>query len=70
MTRPVRELKGIAQVSIAAGQSAEVSFTLSRRDLEFVGRDLQWTAEPGMFDVWIAPSSTQGVAKSVQLTAP
>lgn len=70
MTRPVRELKGIARATVAAGRSAEVSFTLSRKDLEFVGRDLQWTAEPGAFDIWIAPSSTQGVVKVVQLAAP
>jgi beta-glucosidase len=70
LTRPVRELKGIRKLSIEAGQSAEATFTLSRKDLEFVGRDLKWIAEPGVFDVWIAASSAQGVAKAVRLAAP
>jgi beta-glucosidase len=70
LTRPVRELKGIRKLSIEPGQSTEASFTLSRKDLQFVGSDLKWTAEPGVFDVWIAPSSSQGTAKAVTLAAP
>ncbi len=62
LTRPVRELKGFRKVRIEPGQSAEVSFEITRRDLEFVGPQLQWIAEPGDFDVWIAPSSATGVA--------
>jgi beta-glucosidase len=70
LTRPVRELKGIRKLAIEAGKSAEATFTLSREDLQFVGADLKWVAEPGAFDVWVAPSSSQGVAKAVQLAAP
>jgi beta-glucosidase len=44
-----------------------VSFTLTRADLEFVGADLEWIAEPGTFDVWIAPSSAQGASKTFEL---
>jgi beta-glucosidase len=61
LTRPVRELKGFKKIKLAPGASTTVSFTLSRRDLQFVGQDLQWVAEPGDFDVWIAPSSAAGV---------
>ena len=61
LTRPVRELKGFRKLRIEPGQSVEVAFDISRRDLEFVGPDMQWLAEPGEFDAWIAPSSTGGV---------
>jgi beta-glucosidase len=67
LTRPVRELKGFKKVALEGGASAEVTFTLTLRDLEFVGRDLRWIAEPGAFDVWVAPSSSTGSAESFQL---
>jgi beta-glucosidase len=67
MTRPVRELKGFKKVALAGGASEEVSFTLTRADLEFVGQDLRWIAEPGAFDVWVAPSSSTGTPASFQL---
>jgi beta-glucosidase len=67
VTRPVRELKGFRKVALAAGESRDVSFTLTRKDLEFVGQDLQWLAEPGAFDVWVASSSASGTAASFTL---
>jgi beta-glucosidase len=67
VTRPVRELKGFRKIALAAGASEEVSFTLTRRDLEFVGEHDRWIAEPGTFDVWIAPSSSQGLAQAFDL---
>jgi beta-glucosidase len=60
LTRPVRELKGFQKIKLAPGASTTVTFTLSRKELQFVGRDMKWTAEPGEFDVWIAPSSASG----------
>lgn len=60
LTRPVRELKGFRKMQLAPGQGVDVSFAITRRDLEFVGPEMQWIAEPGDFDVWIAPSSTTG----------
>ena len=57
MTRPVRELKAFQKVALAPGESKVVEFTLKSDDLQFVGRDNRWLAEPGQFDVWIAPSA-------------
>ena len=56
-TRPIREMKGFQKVALAPGESKRVAFTLTRRELEFVGPDNRWIAEPGAFDVWIAPSA-------------
>jgi beta-glucosidase len=69
LTRPVRELKGFRKIKLQPGESTDVSFTIKRSDLEFVGADLKWIAEPGAFDVWIAPSSAAGAAKSFRLVA-
>jgi beta-glucosidase len=67
MTRPVRELKGFKKVALAGGESTQVSFTVARKDLEFVGQDMRWMAEPGAFEVWVAPSSSTGTSASFQL---
>lgn len=66
VTRPVRELKAFRKLAIPPGGSAQVTFQLTRKDLEFVGTDLKWGAEPGDFQVWLAPSSTGG--KPVKFT--
>jgi beta-glucosidase len=38
-----------------------VEFTLSSNDLAFWNEKMQYAAEPGRFQVWIAPDSTRGV---------
>jgi beta-glucosidase len=62
ITRPIRELKGFQKFKLEPGQSKEVRFELTRADLEFVGLDNEWIAEPGEFDIWIAPSSVTGTS--------
>lgn len=57
VTRPVREMKAFKKIALAPGASETVSFKLSREDLLFIGRKLEPTVEPGIFDVWIAPSA-------------
>jgi len=70
VTRPVRELKAFRKVALAPGASETVTFRLRRSDLTFIGRDLRPTVEPGLFDVWIAPSAeSEGVTGSFELLA-
>ena len=66
-TRPVRELKGFQRVSLAPGAEREVRFELKRENLMFVGDDDYWIAEPGVFDVWVANSSVDGLSASFEL---
>ncbi|MDB5969780.1 MAG: beta-glucosidase [Hydrocarboniphaga sp.] len=70
VTRPVRELKNFLRVHLAPGESREVSFELSRADLEFIGTELKPVAEPGEFDLWIAPSAVDGSATQFTLMPP
>ncbi|KGK58700.1 beta-glucosidase [Xanthomonas cannabis pv. phaseoli] len=68
VTRPVRELKGFRKVRVAAGASVEVQFELRREHLLFVGQAMTPTVEPGVFDVWIAPSAeADGVSGRFEL---
>ena len=65
-TRPVKELKGFKKVHIAAGQSAQVDFTITADELSYYNHDLEWVCEPGDFDIFISPDSRQG--EPVRLT--
>ncbi len=65
-TRPVRELKGFARVSLAPGASKRVTLTLKREGLRFWG-DGDWVIEPGVFDLWVATSSVDGEKRSFEL---
>ncbi|MBT2332582.1 glycoside hydrolase family 3 C-terminal domain-containing protein [Variovorax paradoxus] len=68
VTRPVRELKNFRKVRIEPGASKVVEFTLRADDLQFIGRDMKPTVEPGEFDLWVAPSAAGGIRKSFALT--
>ncbi|MEI2455284.1 glycoside hydrolase family 3 N-terminal domain-containing protein [Lysobacter firmicutimachus] len=65
--RPIRELKRFQKIALAPGEGRVVEFTLDRSDLEFRSVDNRPIAEPGRFDVWIAPSATAGIAVSFEL---
>jgi beta-glucosidase len=57
ITRPVKELKGFRKVALQPGESRQISFAITPEQLKFYNADLQWTAEPGDFWVFIGGSS-------------
>jgi beta-glucosidase len=61
LTRPVRELKGFQRITLEPGQSQVVTFTLTEEHLAFTRGDGSYGAEPGWFDVWVAPNSKSGL---------
>ncbi|MFT3997387.1 MAG: fibronectin type III-like domain-contianing protein, partial [Asticcacaulis sp.] len=69
LVQPIRQMKGFRKVALKAGERKRVEFTLSRNDLAFVQADLKSAAEPGSFDVWIAPSATGGTPARFVLKA-
>lgn len=56
-TRPVKELKGFRKVFLRAGESREVTFTITPDLLEYYNYELQYVAEPGDFDLMIGTDS-------------
>ncbi len=56
-TRPVRELKGFRKVSLKAGESKVVEFTIQPEDMAFCRADMKFAQEPGDFHVWIGHDS-------------
>jgi len=65
--RPVRELKGFRKLHLEPGESKEVAFVVDGESLAFHSADGRRVAEPGTFDVWVAPSSSTGEAASFEL---
>ena len=65
-TRPVKELKGFKKVHIAAGQSAQVDFTITADELSYYNHDLEWVCEPGDFEIMAGPNSRD--VQTVKLT--
>ncbi|GAA0540845.1 beta-glucosidase BglX [Chitinophaga japonensis] len=57
VTRPVKELKGFKKIFLEKGQSTTVTFIIHLEDLEFYDKDMQWTAEPGEFTVFVGTNS-------------
>lgn len=67
VTRPVKELKGFRKIALGPGESREVSFMLSANDLAFYTRDMTFKAEPGEFQVFVGPNSTEGLEAGFSL---
>jgi beta-glucosidase len=57
VARPVMALEGFERVSLAPGESKDVSFQLGSRHLRMLGQDMRWVVEPGAFRVMIGGSS-------------
>jgi beta-glucosidase len=57
ITRPVKELKAFEKISLKAGETKTVKFTLHQNDLSFYNADLNFLAEPGEFHVFVGGNS-------------
>lgn len=58
VTRPVIELKGFHKITLAPGESRDVSFQISKNMLRFHDINMQYRSEPGEFEVFIGSDST------------
>jgi len=57
ISRPVKELKGFEKISLKAGESKTVRFTITPELLKFYNSDLEYVFEPGEFEVMIGGNS-------------
>jgi len=68
--RPVRELKAFEKTLLAPGEAKDVVFRLDRGQLAFTNSEGVFTAEPGLFDLWVCASSAEGEPVRFELLAP
>ncbi len=57
VARPVLELRGFGQITLAPGTQGTVSVAFAAKDLKFLGIDLQPVFEPGDIEVCVGPSA-------------
>ena len=57
ITRPVKELKGFQKITLKAGESRTVSFSITTSDLKFYNSDLKFDWEAGEFAIMIGGNS-------------
>jgi len=57
VTRPVKELKGFTRVTLAPGETQNVSLDIKASALEFFNRDMKRVIEPGEFEIMVGNSS-------------
>jgi beta-glucosidase len=75
-TRPVEALRGFARITLAAGASRELTFTLDQEDFALLDATWQRVVEPGTFTVFVGGSSAQvqsasfSITKAAQLSGP
>lgn len=67
VTRPVKELKGFQRVALEPGQSQRVRFQVPAHWLGFHGPEMAYVVEPGDFQVWIGPSSAEGLESTFRV---
>jgi beta-glucosidase len=51
------QLRGFERIHLKPGEKKTVKFTLQPDDLALLDKNMNWTVEPGKFEIWIGSSS-------------
>jgi beta-glucosidase len=57
VTRPIKEMRGFRRISLDAGQTKTVEFSLGFDELNFLNRDMHRVVEPGTFKIMVGGNS-------------
>lgn len=57
VTTPIKQLRGFDKINLLPGEVKSVSFTLKPEDLTLLNSEMNWTVEPGRFNVMVGSSS-------------
>ncbi len=66
VTRAVEELKGFQKIMLNGGESKQVTFTITPKDLSFYNSDLKYVWEPGDFVIRIGGNSRDVKSEGVK----
>lgn len=59
VVQPVKALKDFAKIQLSAGETKTISFTISEEHLKIWDRQMQFKAEPGLYEIMIGPNSSE-----------
>lgn len=68
VSRPVKELKDFARISLNPGEKKTVSFTITDDKLKFWTAGMTYATEPGTVEVMVGPNSNE--LQKINLTIP
>jgi len=67
ITRPVLALKGFQRVHLKLHEKTTVTFHLTPQSLTIWNENMDQVVEPGTFDIYVGPSSSQTQSVSLQV---
>lgn len=67
VSRPVKQLKAYEKVTLKAGESVTVTFTVEGDMLHYLQPNGSFDADPGTFTLFVGPNSRDVLAKSFEL---
>lgn len=67
LTRPVKELKDFARITLKPGEKRKVSFTIGPDKLSFFGQDMKRAVEPGTFKIMVGTSSVENQTVTLEV---
>jgi beta-glucosidase len=68
VTRPVKELKGFKRIHLEPGQTQTVALPIEPEHLAFYDIHMNYTVEPGEFEIMVGSSSRDEDLQKVILT--
>ncbi|UCF00497.1 MAG: beta-glucosidase BglX [Planctomycetota bacterium] len=68
VTRPVRELRGFKKITLEPQQKKTVSFVINPTEhLSIFNYNMDYVVEPGLFEVWVGPNSSEGLEAEFEI---
>lgn len=67
VTRPVKELKGFELVEFEAGESKEITFELTDKELGFYNNQGKWVVEEGDFEIFVGTNSATQNKRKIEI---
>ncbi|HEX8734606.1 MAG TPA: glycoside hydrolase family 3 N-terminal domain-containing protein [Pyrinomonadaceae bacterium] len=68
VTRPIKELKDFARISLKPGETKTVTFTITPEKLQFYNREMQRVVEPGKFQIMVGGNSIDLINAQLEVT--
>jgi beta-glucosidase len=68
VTRPVKELKGFEKITLRSGETRTIALGITPDALAFYDLRMNFTVEPGEFEIMVGNSSRDGDLQKVILT--
>jgi beta-glucosidase len=67
VTRPIKELKDFARISLAPGETKTVTFTISPEKLQFYNREMKRVVERGKFQIMAGGNSVDLTSQTLEV---